>query len=229
VRLRPFFSYYGAKWRASKYYPAPEHLSIVEPFAGSACYSLTHYERDVRLFDKDPTIANLWQWLINASPKDVMSLPDTNEGMADGPEKDLIGFWYVRGAVKPAPRPYAWARSGEWDEQFWGERVKKRIASQVNHINHWVMTNACYTEIPNVKATWFVDPPYIKAGKHYVHSDVDYKKLAEWSKSRLGHVIVCEQRGAEWLPFKDFKEVKSRRTGKSDEVWWHKGMFSNCS
>ena len=35
MTLRPFFSYYGGKWRSAvKHYPAPEFDQIVEPFAG---------------------------------------------------------------------------------------------------------------------------------------------------------------------------------------------------
>ena len=31
--IRPFFGFYGGKWRdAPKYYPVPEHDTIVEPF-----------------------------------------------------------------------------------------------------------------------------------------------------------------------------------------------------
>jgi site-specific DNA-adenine methylase len=34
--LRPFFTFYGGKWRAAPFYDAPTHGHIVEPFAGSA-------------------------------------------------------------------------------------------------------------------------------------------------------------------------------------------------
>ena len=39
TRLRPFFCYYGGKWRAAPKYPPPEHDTIVEPFAGAAGYA----------------------------------------------------------------------------------------------------------------------------------------------------------------------------------------------
>jgi hypothetical protein len=49
-RLRPFFGYYGGKWRdAVKHYPPPEHTRIVEPFAASAGYSLRYPDRKVIL------------------------------------------------------------------------------------------------------------------------------------------------------------------------------------
>jgi site-specific DNA-adenine methylase len=34
------FSYYGSKSKIVKYYPCPAHDKIIEPFAGSARYSL---------------------------------------------------------------------------------------------------------------------------------------------------------------------------------------------
>ncbi len=34
--LKPFFCYFGGKWRAAPHYPTPKHAEIVEPFAGAA-------------------------------------------------------------------------------------------------------------------------------------------------------------------------------------------------
>ena len=36
VKLRPFFGYYGSKWAMARLYPAPQHRTIIEPFAGAA-------------------------------------------------------------------------------------------------------------------------------------------------------------------------------------------------
>ena len=33
--LRPFLSFYGGKYRASKFYPSPRYDTIIESFAGS--------------------------------------------------------------------------------------------------------------------------------------------------------------------------------------------------
>jgi len=51
-----------------------------------------------------------------------------------------------------------------------------------------------YETAPDIEATWFIDPPYQKMGRHYVHSlSVDqYGSLATWCQSRQGQVIVCE-------------------------------------
>ena len=52
--MRPFFGFYGGKWRdAPKHYPFPEHDTIVEPFAGSAGYSVRYSDRNVILGEKE--------------------------------------------------------------------------------------------------------------------------------------------------------------------------------
>ena len=72
-------------------------------------------------------------------------------------------------------------------------------------------------------ATWFIDPPYQQAGKHYHYGSdtIKYGDLASWCMAREGHVLVCENEGAEWLQFKPLAEVKTTRRGnRSKEVIW---------
>ena len=71
--MKPFFQFYGGKWRAAKYYPAPKYDTIIEPFAGSAGYSLRYYKKRVILVDINPTIVTLWKYLISATPTDILS------------------------------------------------------------------------------------------------------------------------------------------------------------
>jgi hypothetical protein len=53
--MRPFFPYYGSMWNRARYYPAPAHDVVNEPFAGGAGYSLFYDCRRVNLFDfRDP-------------------------------------------------------------------------------------------------------------------------------------------------------------------------------
>jgi hypothetical protein len=107
---------------------------------------------------------------------------------------------------------------------FWGDRVRTLIASQVDYIRHWQVVHCSYTDCPRPRtATWFVDPPYQNAGRHYRFgsSGVDYTHLARWCRSRPGQVIVCENAGATWLPFREIGETKTTRAGRrSVEVAW---------
>jgi hypothetical protein len=136
----------------------------------------------------------------------------------------LVGFWLNKGSASPCKTPSAWARSGIRPNSYWGDSIKERIASQVSLIRHWRVFHGSYTDIPDVRATWYVDPPYQKAGKHYRHSVIDYQHLSRWCQGRSGQTIVCENAGADWLPFSAIGSIKAtpgkRRSGESLEVIW---------
>ncbi len=231
IKLRPFFGFYGGKWRDTpRHYPPPEHDTIVEPFAGSAGYAMRFPSRRVVLCDKDPVIAGLWRYLISVSSHEVLSIPDVPDGgtvhdMNLTQEQEwLVGFWLNRGVVHPRRSPSKWMREKLRPGSFWGERVRNTIAGQVDHIRHWRVHECSYEECPvNDDATWFVDPPYQRAGSHYRHGskDIDYQHLSEWCRSLSGQVIVCENGGADWLPFSPIASVKTTRRGaRSREVMW---------
>lgn len=155
-RLQPFFCYFGGKWRSARRYPAPQYPVIVEPFAGGAGYSLHYPERKVVLHDVDPTICELWSYLIRVRPAEIMALPSRVEHVDDvrAPQeaKSLIGFWLNKGGTSPKKTPSTWARSAERPRSFWGPEVKERIAAQVPRIRHWVVKNRSYELARNVRA-----------------------------------------------------------------------------
>ena len=230
--MKPFFTYTGGKYRLAPRYPAPAYDMIIEPFAGSAGYSLRYHEKDVVLLDLDPAVATLWEYLIAAAPRDILSLPlydgtwettDDLTSLSDG-EKMLIRGWLNKGTF--GKRPSAWMRSGKFDTQFWGEKIRQRVAEQVPLIKHWKVLHEPYTNSPDVDATWFVDPPYQVAGVAYRHGsgDIDFSALGQWCRERSGQTIVCENDGATWLPFRPFASAHamsgSHRTGRSAEAVW---------
>jgi hypothetical protein len=229
--LRPFFGYYGGKWRdALKHYPPPEYGLIVEPFAGSAGYALRYSDRDVVLCDKDPVIAGVWKFLVKASRKEIENIPflGPDESVDDLkiPEEArwLVGFWLNRATSRPRKSPSRWMRDRIRPGSFWGERVRRTIAEQVDAIKHWKVYECGYEECPVVgPATWFIDPPYQAAGKHYRHGseELEFDKLAQWCLGREGQVIVCENAGATWLEFEELADVKTTRAKRrSKEVVW---------
>jgi hypothetical protein len=228
-RLRPFFSYYGSKWRLAPRYPKPVHDTIIEPFAGSACYSLTYPDRRVRLFDKSEHIVGTWRYLIGASESEIRALPDiAPETLIDDlpiPQeaKWLIGWWANIAATSPRKRASAWTRrEGQSSTNAWGTGVRERIASQLHAIRHWTITQGDYRDAGDVEATWFIDPPYQgRAGKRYVHGSdaIDYADLGAWCKSRPGQVIVCENVGADWLPFAPWRQTKGARWQSREAIW----------
>lgn len=229
VKLKPFFSYFGGKWKAAPHYPEPLYDKIIEPFAGAAGYSTRYPDRQVILYDTDPIIYGIWKFLIKVKEDDILALPvkfsHVKEVKACREAKWLIGFWLNRGASAPMKSPGTWMRSGRYPTVFWGEVIRNRIASQLKHIRHWKVYNRSYEECKNRKCTWFIDPPYRgKPGKFYQRSWINYPYLGEWCQKRKGQVIVCEVDGAKWLPFESFRTIKStegkRRKGFSKEVIW---------
>lgn len=226
--LRPFFSFFGSKWALAKHYPAPIYTHVVEPFAGGAGYSLRHHGRSVTLLDTNPIIAGLWRYLIGVSASEILRLPVDIYTIDDVHEcqeaKWLVGFWFGRACNGPRRTLSAWGRAGKWPTSFWGPTIRERIARQVEQIRHWRVIEASYENVPVVCATWFVDPPYERQGKHYVGPQPDYAALGEWCRRLSGQVIVCENDGARWLPFKPFavgRANSSRGIGRvtRESIW----------
>ena len=209
--MSPFFSYFGSKHRIAVKYPPPRHDTIVEPFAGSAGYAVRHYWRQVVLVDKDPAIIALWRYLVRVSAREIMRLPDLEIGAGvDGlnvsdEARLLIGFNVNQAVSGPRNTLTSWGT--------WGPAHRARVAVQVERIRHWQIIEGSYELAPDVDATWFVDPPYAEMGKHYrCGADaIDFAALATWCRSRRGQVMVCENEGAEWLPFRRFHNARSAR------------------
>jgi len=227
--LLPFFCFYGGKWRVANHYPAPQYRTLVEPFAGGAGYALRHANKNVLLYDSDPIIYGVWSYLIASSAQEIMRLPieikHINDTAICQEAKWLIGFWLNKGTSHPCLQPSKWMRSGIRPNSYWGENIRNRIATQIHCIKHWKITNASYEQAPDIEATWFVDPPYAgDCGKKYRHKITDHRQLGEWCRRRQGQTIVCEQEGAEWLPFSPFRTTKALEgahgKAKSSEVIW---------
>ena len=240
--LRPFFTFYGGKWRVAPFCEPPTHGTIVEPFAGSAGYSLRYPARKVVLVERDPLIAATWRYLLRVSQTEILGLPDIqmDQTVTDLPvcaeARLLIGWWLNGGSAQPKKSPGSWMRRKienggvGWTtgtgQLSWGRRVRERIAGQLDAIRHWTLIEGSYESAPSVKATWFIDAPYQIAGRHYRFgcSGLDYAALGAWSAGRQGQVMVFENVGAAWLPFRPWRQIKAseaRHGGKvSDEAIW---------
>lgn len=231
--MRPLFSYFGGKWKHVPHYPLPEGDTIVEPFAGAAGYSTAYHGRKVVLVEKSPVIAALWRYLIKVKPSEVMALPllRAGEKVSDIPglipeARTLLGLRIGQGSQAPRDT------TSPWGAENWDWRARQTLAGQVEVIRHWKIIEGDYSLAPDVKATWFIDPPYQVEGFRYTASgdDIDFHKLGEWCRSRKGLVMVCENEGANWLPFvKRFEmsgatrkvdEAGQKTAKKSVEVLW---------
>lgn len=221
------FSYYGSKQAIVDSYPIPICDRIIEPFAGSAAYSLRYFGLDVWINDLNPIIYEIWNWLINyATVTDIQCWPDELDRGFDirtlsqltRPERSILGFAINQCSVEPKNIVTEWAHRDNTPL-----RTKKHCLYFVRRIKHWRVTNLSYANFKlNPVATWFVDPPYNNhAGRGYLGgADINYARLASWCKSRRGQVVVCEQDGSTWLPFKFLRNNSSASFKKSKEAIW---------
>lgn len=213
--IQKLFTYYGAKFNIASQYPGPIFDLIIEPFAGSAGYSLLHGDRcRVELSDADPKIAGIWTYLIAATPEEIMRLPaevpagGTGDMAIPQEAKWLIGYWLNTPSARPVTNPSPHMRSAPKDStSFWGPTVRQIIANNVMKIKHWKIRMASWEVLQNDnrQATWYIDPPYQNSvGRAYdTNLDAaDFTRLAVFCRARRGQVIVCEQEGATWLPFR---------------------------
>ncbi len=223
--------YFGSKSNLAGKYPLPKHKKIIEPFAGSARYSLKYFDRDILLIDKYPIIIEIWHYLQNASENDILKLPKIQKGqkvsdftLADI-EVKFMGFLVQ--ASQGQPRNSTGTLNG-----IDVERDLKRIAKNLFKIKHWQIKQGSYEELENEEATWFIDPPYQYGGEHqykFGNKQIDFNHLAEWCKSRMGQSIVCETTKADWLDFRPMvKNGGSNHTNTTEAIWSnHKTNYDN--
>lgn len=213
------FRYFGGKKALARHYPPPRHRTLVEPFAGSAGYALWHAtpDHEVILIERDPRVVTLWQRLKRMSLDELMGI-----------ECPPLGGRCTEPLVNLTTASENTMRSRRFhDSQVTGRMVEKwpgsrdYIARKLELIRNWIVVEGDYSDAPNVDATWFIDPPYSprpnqargSRGDGYAPEcnsrTIDYAQLAGWSRSRRGQVIVCEQDGAEWLPFSPFRRART--------------------
>lgn len=235
--IRPFFSYYGMKYSAARHYGPPRRDLVIEPFAGGAGYSTFWGHPNVRLYDLDEDVCALWDFLINCSADDIRAIPDTiytNEEWLALPRipRLLVQLNINFGACslrKSLSGPYLDHVNGrgttDWMHlrRLWSARTKQIIIDSKPRIAAWTITNCSYADIPMEEAHWHVDPPYQGApGRKYRHDGVDFAHLGDWCRNLPGAVDVCEQAGADWLPFRPFKSLNIAKGKTSEEVIWSK-------
>lgn len=209
--------FYGRKKKIAGTYQQPSHPVIIEPFAGSAAYSLhgENWRRRVILVERDPQLVALWRWVIQeATPSDILNFPDPVVG-----DKTSHLLHILHSASK---RWWTYKNFKFTEQAMASWRASKRyMASCVPKVKHWQILEGDYSVAPDIEATWFVDPPYQGdpgLGYRYGSDLIDYVALGEWVRGRKGQVIACEGEGASWLPFQPHLTLSGSAGKRSQEV-----------
>lgn len=215
--LHPLFRYFGSKWKLAVHYPEPRYPLIVEPFAGAAGYATRYHKRGVILCEANPRIAGLWDFLIHAHPDEVREIPILQSGdrIPDewpDPWRSLVGLWGTLSVAHPVNWIPPVAR--KTPQNFWSEKRRETIAKSLQWIRHWEVFSGSAFDLPVSEigpATYFVDPPYQDrkkvTGGCYRTPPMNFERLAKWCAGLQGQAIICEGAQADWLPFRDFRDV----------------------
>ena len=232
--MKILFSYYGAKNQHADKYGPPRRDVVCEPFAGSAGYSVFWNCPRVRLYDLDENICAIWDWIINCSEGDIdrMKEPGSNADYMDMPDGLRQMFlWSITFAKTCVPNHLPpkymdWLNGKKVHpayllryERWMDGRVRERMREFKRIAVDWKIEQASYESVPEElmeTAHFHVDPPYMKKGKSYIHSDIDYAHLGEWCR-QLRCADVCEGEDADWLPFEELYTMRSNSRSKDGE------------
>ena len=220
------FYYYGRKKQIVRRYPSPNCDTIIEPFAGSAAYSLhaDNWKRNVILVEKDEKVAAIWKWLIaEATPQDVERLPELSVG-----QKSSEFLHIIHAATKMAFH-FKTIKVTPVLARNW-EISRRHMLLNLHKIKHWKIICDDYQEAPNCEATWFIDPPYRgDSGLGYRHSSkhLDYQQLASWAIERKGEVIFCEGSEGNYLPFRPLVDQKGVAGKVSRELLFYRSSVGH--
>ena len=107
--MQPFFLYFGSKWKLAERLGPPQRDHVIEPFAGSAGYSVFWEPKKVTLIERDPVVCGVWKFLQRTSPTELMRLPSNISHVDELPSRvcqearSLIGFWFNHGLEPHRP------------------------------------------------------------------------------------------------------------------------------
>ena len=207
------FYYFGRKSRLAKFYPTPKHALVIEPFAGSMAYTLYHRPEQAIGTEIDNNVWAVWHAICKLSKEEILNYhePSIGDRVSDRWSMMAAGSHGTAKAIS-----YLWT-----DRMLRDLRKQKRMAARnVDYARTIDYRLDSYENLPDVEATWFIDPPYQRVHRGYQRDGLDYAKLAQWCMSRKGLVIVCEQDGADWLPFESLTIIKGTTNKITREVVW---------
>jgi site-specific DNA-adenine methylase len=207
---KTIFSYYGGKGAISNKYPDPHYKTIIEPFAGGAAYSLRWYKHDVIIIEINKRTYDVWKFIqsknaikwVNYIPQKIIPGTKISSIIEDDWPPGLV--WFLRSAANVGT--FGTNKIIETVTSIGAEKWKHNTVDKLiywhSKIRHWEIIFGGYQEAPDLKCTWFIDPPYHNAaGEIYMHGSgsINYDDLKKWVLNRMGQVIACENEGCSWL------------------------------
>lgn len=253
MRIKAPVSYYGGKSKIAHLYPKPLHNYIIEPFAGSGAYSWLHRrdadgnQRKVWLNDLDDKTYSIWKFLTSPHALDTVEqfVPDTVVPGIKVSELIPAEFPGLVEICRAEANQGTQGAKGVHDQitkmgaKCW--KVKRKLREVIPEVSGWQVTQYPYEALVSPLvwkdltldslATWFIDPPYNNvAGNRYRQGGLDYAKLAAYCHNRKGQVIVCENYGADWLPFIKLDHprvsIRSRyqKADASEAIWYQENL-----
>ncbi len=218
------FKYFGSKHRLASTYDPPVHDVIIEPFAGAAAYAMywltRRPDKTAVLVDSDSVVVDLWTRLLGMDPQDLWDYPYPIRGERTDDSIYLISTSGV--AECNTFTKHGDVKVTEWMVRDFGH-MRERVASTLAAVRGRVAVHhGDYAEVPDLEATWFIDPPYQKEGHQYASKNaLDFTALGEWCQGLVGQVIVCESLGADWLDFTPHRMPTTVANTSSTEVVWY--------
>lgn len=240
MRLSKIMDYYGSKYAIAHLYGDAEECSIVEPFAGGAGFSLLHYHKNVFLYDLDERVVRVWDYVINASYKELASLPliQIDQSIDDleccEEAKLLISCWLQYG--KPFRKKLS-KRNAERSQRdslrSWSSSRREYIARTSKFIKHWEVHHSSFRDIDIEKhssSLWFIDPPYFNsAGKEYKFGShkLSCSDLLQWVNRLEDRFIVCENTNSEaWMNFKNLTVLHGMSKSNTEVYFSNQHLIS---
>ena len=226
------FFYYGSKRRGAKTYPPPSFDTIIEPFAGAAAYSMYHVgsAKRVILIEKDPRVVATWHRVLAMTPQELLDYPIPAVGE---PSRD---FLVMTAATSSASAGVTTLKVTDRVVDVMPGMLRKMAALLPLAKERVEVVLGDYRDAPNLEATWFIEPPYrvteqragspLQQGMGYAKgcnaASLDYDELGAWCRERRGQRIVCEQEGADWLPFRPTGRARTANSlnKATGEVVW---------
>ncbi len=207
------FYYFGRKARLAPLYPEPQYDCIIEPFAGSMAFTLHHKPDSAIGIEIDANVHAVWHKMTALTADEIAAYPEPVEG------ERTFDRWSMMAAGSHGTSR---ASSYLWTERMSRDFKKQRrmAAANVGYAAGIDYRLGSYEMLPNYEATWFVDPPYQHKDRGYRREGLDYAALAEWCRTRKGLVIVCEQQGADWLPFTPLADIRGTTNKRTTEMVW---------